>query len=107
MKYILLVFIIAFTGCAKKVRISGVILDSKFNRPVYGVKLKTIVDVRNNVIETAEAISDRDGRFNLQFETFRTLPNTIPVELCKEGFRSNMYDVRIESVHDTLALIRN
>lgn len=107
MKYILLILIIAFSSCAKKVEISGVIVDSKFKRPVYGVKLETIVDIRNNVIETAEAITDRSGRFRIQFETFRTLPDTIPVQLSKDGYRTNMYDVRIASTTDTLILVHD
>jgi hypothetical protein len=102
---ILLTFI--FAGCATKVDISGVVVDNRNHLPVQGVKVRTIVDIVNNQMKMAEAVSTKDGSFRLQFKTYRTVPNQIPVELSKIGYQTNMYDLRVQSKTDTLAFSRD
>jgi hypothetical protein len=93
-------------GCANEVRVSGVVADAQYGFPLKGAKVRTIVDIVNNEMKMAEGITDRDGRFSLRFETFRTLPNQLAVELSKPGYQSNMYNLRTDSKSDTLLLRR-
>jgi hypothetical protein len=98
---ILLTFI--FAGCATKVDISGMVVDNRNHLPVQGVKVRTIVDIVNNQMKMAEAVSTKDGSFRLQFKTYRTVPNQIPVELSKIGYQTNKYDLRVQSKTETVS----
>jgi 5-hydroxyisourate hydrolase-like protein (transthyretin family) len=107
MRLIVLIVVILFTSCAKEIRLEGVILDEQSGLPVSGAKVRTIVDIINNKMEMAEAVSSTDGRFELRFETYRTVPDQLPVELSKLGYQTNMYALRKDSKGDTLILRRD
>jgi len=99
-----LLLLLFIAGCAKEIRAAGIIIDEQTGLPVKEAKVRMIVNIVNNKMEMAEAVTSRDGRFELQFETFRNLLDQLPVELSKPGYQTNMYNLRKDSQSDTLAL---
>lgn len=93
-------------GCANEARVPGVIVDAQYGFPVKGANVRSIVGVVNSQLKVAEAVSDSAGRFQLRFESYQTLPPRLPLEISKEGYRSNVYYVRTTSPADTIALPR-
>lgn len=100
------ILLLSISSCSSKGELTGVIIDYNTKRPIRGVKASAIVDIKNNNLITAEAISANDGRFQIKFERYQTLPDSMAVNLTKDGFRSNLYKVKIGMSYDTLVMVR-